>query len=153
MYYLKNLFVGLVTSVAAYLSPISGDIKSLIALFVINFSFGLLAGLLINNEDFSFKKAFRCILEAMAFFVTVSAIYYIGEQKGNSDGALQCVSFVTYSVFYFYGVNVLRNWKQLCTKGSATYKCVSFIHYVISVEFIKKIPFLSNYQKVANSKQ
>lgn len=147
MYYLKNLFVGLVTGVAAYLNPISGDIKSLIALFAVNFLFGLMAGLLVNNETFSFKKAFRCILEAMAFFVLISAIYYIGEQKGNIDGALQCVSFVTYSVFYFYGVNVLRNWKQLCRKGSATHKCVAFIYYVVSVEFIKNIPFLSNYQK------
>lgn len=147
MDYLKSLFVGLVTGIAAYLSPISGDIKSLIALFAINFLFGLLAGLLVNNETFSFKKAFRCVLEAMAFFVLISAIYYIGEQKGNPDGALQCVSFVTYSVFYFYGVNVLRNWKLLCRKGSATYKCVSFIYYIVSVEFIKSVPFLENYKK------
>lgn len=152
MYYLKNLIVGLVTGVAAYLNPISGDIKSLIALFTINFLFGLLAGLLVNNEAFSFKKAFRCILEAMAFFVLISAIYYIGEQKGNPDGALQCVSFVTYSVFYFYSVNVLRNWKQLCRPGSATYKCVSFIYYVVSVEFIKNVPYLCNYQKGVQSK-
>lgn len=88
MYYLKNLFVGLVTGIAAYLNPISGDIKSLIALFAVNFTFGLLAGLLISNETFNFKKAFRCILEAMAFFVLISAIYFIGEQKGNPAGAL-----------------------------------------------------------------
>lgn len=148
MYYLKNLLIGLITSVTAYLNPISGDVKSLIALFVVNFMFGLLAGLLINNESFSFKKAFRCVLEAMSFFVLVSAIYYIGEQKGNPEGSLQCVSFVTYSVFYFYGVNVLRNWKQLCRKESATYKCVSFLYYVVSVEFIKNIPFLDNYKKM-----
>lgn len=72
-------------------------------------------------------------------------IYYIGEQKGNPDGSLQCVSFVTYSVFYFYGVNVLRNWKLLCRTGSTMYKCVSFLYYVVSVEFIKSVPFLSNY--------
>lgn len=147
MYYLKNLVIGLVTSIAAYLNPISGDIKSLIAIFAINFMFGLIAGLLTNNETFNFKKAFRCILDAMAFFVLISAIYFIGEQKGNSDGALQCISFVTYSVYYFYGVNVLRNWKQLCRQGSATYKCVSFIYYIASVEFIKSIPFLENYKK------
>lgn len=147
MHYLKNLLIGLVTGIAAYLNPVSGDIKSLLALFAINFLFGLLAGLLTNGEIFNFKKAFRCILEAMAFFVLISAIYFIGEQKGNSEGALQCVSFVTYSVFYFYGVNVLRNWKLLCRKGSATFKCVSFIYYVVSVEFIKNVPFLSKYQK------
>ncbi|BBK87883.1 hypothetical protein Bun01g_22530 [Bacteroides uniformis] len=55
------------------------------------------------------------------------------------------VSFVTYSVFYFYGVNVLRNWKLLCRTGSTMYKCVSFLYYVVSVEFIKSVPFLSNY--------
>lgn len=154
MYYLKNLFVGLVTGIAAYLHPVSGDIKSLIALFAINFLFGLLAGLLVNNETFSLKKAYRCILEAMSFFVLACAIYYIGEQKGNPDGSLQCVSFVTYSVFYFYGVNVLRNWKLLCRAGSPTHKCVSFLHYVVSVEFIKNVPFLSNYyQKGVNTNQ
>ena len=130
--YMKNLFVGLLTGLAAYLNPISGDIKSLVALFFFNFLFGLAAGLLANNESFSLKKAFRCIIEAMVFFLLVAAIYFIGYHKGNPDGALQCVSFITYSIFYFYGVNIL-----------------SFLYYVVSVEFIKHIPFLTNYQKEA----
>ena len=90
--YMKNLFVGLLTGLAAYLNPISGDIKSLVALFFFNFLFGLAAGLLANNESFSLKKAFRCIIEAMVFFLLVAAIYFIGDHKGNPDGALQCVS-------------------------------------------------------------
>ena len=74
--YMKNLFVGLLTGLAAYLNPISGDIKSLVALFFFNFLFGLAAGLLANNESFSLKKAFRCIIEAMVFFLLVAAIYF-----------------------------------------------------------------------------
>ena len=147
--YMKNLFVGLLTGLAAYLNPISGDIKSLVALFFFNFLFGLPAGLLANNESFSLKKAFRCIIEAMVFFLLVAAIYIVGDHKGNPDGALQCVSFITYSIFYFYGVNILRNLKLMATSGTAFYKVVSFLYYVVSVEFIKPIPFLTNYQKEA----
>ena len=147
--YMKKLFVGLLTGLAAYLNPISGDIKSLVALFFFNFLFGLVAGLLANNESFSLKKAFRCIIEAMVFFLLVAAIYFIGDHKGNPDGALQCVSFITYSIFYFYGVNILRNLKLMATSGTAFYKVVSFLYYVVSVEFIKHIPFLTNYQKEA----
>lgn len=147
--YMKNLFVGLLTGLAAYLNPISGDIKSLVALFFFNFLVGLAAGLLANNESFSLKKAFRCIIEAMVFFLLVAAIYFIGDHKGNPDGALQCVSFITYSIFYFYGVNILRNLKLMATSGTAFYKVVSFLYYVVSVEFIKHIPFLTNYQKEA----
>ncbi|MFS2596609.1 phage holin family protein [Bacteroides fragilis] len=146
---MKNLFVGLLTGLAAYLNPISGDIKSLVILFFFNFLFGLAAGLLANNESFSLKKAFRCIIEAMVFFLLVAAIYFIGDHKGNPDGALQCVSFITYSIFYFYGVNILRNLKLMATSGTAFYKVVSFLYYVVSVEFIKHIPFLTNYQKEA----
>lgn len=147
--YMKNLFVGLLTGLAAYLNPISGDIKSLVALFFFNFLFGLAVGLLANNESFSLKKAFRCIIEAMVFFLLVAAIYFVGDHKGNPDGALQCVSFITYSIFYFYGVNILRNLKLMATSGTAFYKVVSFLYYVVSVEFIKHIPFLTNYQKEA----
>lgn len=145
---LKILFVGLLTQLAAYLNPISGNIKSLIAVFLLNFLFGLFAALLANKESFSFKKAFRCVIEAAALFVLISAIYYVGEHNGNASGALQCVSFIAYAVFYFYGVNIVRNIKTLAEPyGGAFYRLIAFLYYVISVEFIKQIPFLSNYQQ------
>ncbi|EXY14826.1 hypothetical protein M104_0634 [Bacteroides fragilis str. 1007-1-F  len=37
----------------------------------------------------------------------------------------------------------------MATPGTAFYKVVSFLYYVVSVEFIKHIPFLTNYQKEA----
>ena len=105
--YMKNLFVGLLTGLAAYLNPISGDIKSLVALFFFNFLFGLAAGLLANNESFSLKKAFRCIIEAMVFFLLVAAIYFIGDHKGNPDGALQ---------FVYNLLNILLLWREYSTQ-------------------------------------
>lgn len=138
---IKSLFIGIIMGIAAYLNPIAGDIVSMLAVFTLNFIFGLLAALFACNESFSFRKAWKCVTEATIFFVLVCSVYFIGEQKGNSDGALQCISFVSYSVFYFYGVNMLRNMKLLLP-GSRT---IAFIYDVVSIEFAKKIPGLSNY--------
>ena len=151
MDYIKNLIAALFTGLAAYLSPLSGELSSLLAVFLLNFFVGLLAGLIINKESWNFKKAFRCILEATAFLLLICAIYYIGEHKGNPQGALQCVSFVTYSVFYFYGVNILRNLKNLFPNASLGYKVSAFLYYVASVEFVKKIPYLTAY--LSNGKE
>jgi multisubunit Na+/H+ antiporter MnhB subunit len=75
----------------------------------------------------------------------VCCIYWVGEHKGNPDGALQCVSFVTYSVIYFYSVNILRNVKSLLPSGTLGRRVISFLYYVVSVEFVKKIPYLATY--------
>ena len=75
MDYIKNLIAALFTGLAAYLSPLSGELSSLLAVFLLNFFVGLLAGLIINKESWSFKKAFRCILEATAFLLLICSIY------------------------------------------------------------------------------
>lgn len=147
---IKALIIGIITGIAAYLNPIAGDIVSMLAVFTLNFIFGLLAAIVACNESFSFRKAWKCVTEATIFFVLVCAVYFIGQQKDNIEGAMQCISFVSYSVFYFYGVNMLRNMKLLLP-GSRT---IAFIYEVASIEFAKKIPGLSYYinkQKDNNS--
>ena len=142
---IKGFFVSVISAIAAYLNPISGEMQSLLGIFAINFVCGLLTALIANDEHFSFKKAWQAIVQATIFFVLICAIYFIGERKGNQDGALQCVSFVTYAVIYFYACNILRNLKTLLPNGSVAYRAASFLYYVVSVEFVKKIPFLADW--------
>ena len=137
----KALVVSVIAGLMAYLNPISGDLVSMLTVFMLNFFFGLLAAIFVNDKKFKFKKAWKCVKEATIFFVLVVAIFFIGEKKGNMDGAIQCVSFVTYSVFYFYGVNMLRNIKLLFPQS----RTIAFLYDVLSIEFAKKIPGLSNY--------
>lgn len=145
---IRNLLVGLITGLAAYLNPISGEMCSLFGVFFLNFMFGLLAALIANGESFDFKKAFRCIGEASIFFLLVCSVYVIGEKHGDSSGALQCVSFITYSVMYFYAVNIIRNVKNLLRKDSTAYKVALFLYWLLSVEFVKQIPHLQEYLAV-----
>lgn len=126
MEYIRAMVVSVLTGISAFLHPIAGDVYSLVLIFVLNFFFGLINGQLVKGESFEFKKAFRCVCEAAVFFVIVAAIFSIGRLKGNESGAVQCVSFVVYSVIYFYAVNVLRNVKGLFGEGSVAYMVINF---------------------------
>ena len=142
---LKSLIVWAILSIAAYLQPIQGEIEGLIFLFAINFVFGYLADMFANGSGFSFKKAWHCICEATIFFILVCAIYFIGEHKGDTKEAMQCISFVTYAVIYFYSVNIVRNIKNLVKEGSAGHKVACFLYYILTIEFIKNIPILQRF--------
>lgn len=109
---IRHLLVGITIAVWAFLKPIEGDLLSLIIVFFLNFFFGYLSGLIANREDFELKKALRCIAEATIFFVLCCAIYTIGNLKHQPEGALQCVSFVTYVVLWFYTLNILKTSKR-----------------------------------------
>lgn len=149
----KNILVGIFLSVLAYLKPIEGELWSLFLIFFINFLFGYLSGMIAYGEDWNNKKALRCVGEATVFFVLCTAIYAIGRFKGQMSGAVQCVSFVTYVVMYFYSLNVLRNCKKIFREKTAPWHVVSSLYYVLRFEFIKKIPFLSDYLNVSTKEQ
>ncbi len=147
---IKSFIVGIVMAVLAYLKPIEGELWSLFLVFFLNFVFGYLSGMIAKGEDFSIRKAFRCIGEAAVFFILCTAIYAIGRLKGQMTGAVQCVSFITYTIIYFYSTNVLKNLKLVFRRGTAPWSVVSFLYYVLRFEFIKRIPFLSGYLNIGD---
>lgn len=139
------MVVGIIIAVLAYLKPIEGELWSLFLVFFLNFLFGYLSGMIANAEEWDFKKALRCVGEATVFFVLCTAIYAIGRLKGQMDGAVQCVSFVTYLVIYFYGLNILKNCKKIFKKDTAPWHVVSALYFVLRLKFVERIPFLSEY--------
>ena len=147
---IKNIVVGLIAAVAAYLHPIEGDVFAMTWLFGTNFAAGLLADLL-GGGGWDNKKAWRALVEMLIFFALAAVIYVIGYYKQQPSNALQCVSYVTYTMVYFYGVNILKNLKEIFPKDGVAYKAVSFMHWVVSVEFVKKIPYLSAYMGAAEN--
>lgn len=147
----KNVIVAIFLAVLAYLKPIEGELWSLFLIFFLNFLFGYLSGMIANGEEWDNKKALRCVGEATVFFVLCTAVYAIGRLKGQMAGAVQCVSFITYVVMYFYGLNVLRNCKKIFRKETAPWYVFSALYYVLRFEFIKKIPFLSEYLNIQHN--
>lgn len=141
----RNLIVGIVMSVLAYLKPLEGELWALFMIFVVNFIFGYLAGMIAKGEDFQFKKALRCVGEAAVFFFLCTCIYAVGHFKGEDHGALQCVSFITYVVIYFYTTNVMRNLKLMFRRDTPPWQITAFIYYLLRFKFIDRIPYLNEY--------
>lgn len=149
---LRTFVVSIVTALAAYFSPIEGEFQGLIILFSVNFISGLLAAILVDNDKFRFKKAFRCIAELTCLMAFIAAMYSIGERKNDVEGTLQLVSFVSYVVVWFYSQNILRNLKSLFKTGTMHFIC-AFLYYIVSVEFIKRIPYLQQYFDIENERK
>lgn len=141
---IRGLIVCSLASLAAYFHPIQNVLIGIFWVFLLNFVFGLLAGLVRNKECFEFKKAFMCIIEACVFFVIIASVFFVGDYIGNKEGALQCVTSITYVLIYFYTVNIFKNLKLLFPNN----KPIAFIHYVISIEFVTKIPYLDKFLKL-----
>lgn len=146
--YWKSVVTGIVTAILAYLKPIEGEMWSLFLIFLLNFAFGYLSGMVANGEEFEFRKAFKCICEATVFSVLCVAIYALGKLKGQEAGSLQCVSFITYTIIYFYGLNILKNLKKVFQSETAPWMVVAFLYYVLRFKFIERIPFLSDYMNI-----
>ena len=148
--FLREALASIVLAVIAYLKPIEAELWTLFLIFFTNFLFGYLAGMIANNEEWDNKKAMRCVGEATLFFILCTTIYAIGRLKGQMQGALQCVSFITYVIIYFYGLNVLRNCKKIFRKDTAPWLVVAFLYYVLRFKFVEKIPFLQGFLNISS---
>ena len=146
--YLKQIIIGVLLAVLAFIKPIEAELWTLFLIFFLNFGFGYLSGMIANNEEWDNKKAMRCVGEAAVFFVLSVAIYVYGVLKQQEHGALQCVSTITYVVTYFYGLNILKNMKKIFREGTTPWMVVAFLYYVLRFKFVEKIPFLSEFLNV-----
>ena len=133
----------------AYFAPISNVVFVIFYVFLINFLAGLISGIVRQDESFNLKKFFYCVLETMVYYIIVMSVYTVGEQMGNVDGAMQCISGVTYAIIYFYAVNVMRNLQILFPENMT----IKFLYYIVSFEVVKKIPFLQNFLKREDKKE
>ena len=140
----KNVIIGILLAILAYLEPIEGELQTLFLVFFLNFLFGYLSGM-VKGEDFSLKKALVCIGHATVFFVLCAAVYVVGRLKGQMSGAVQCVSFITYLIMYFYGLNILRNCKKIFKEDTPPWHVVNALYFILRFKFIEHIPYLSSY--------
>lgn len=149
----KDIIIGVVLAILAYLKPIEGELSSLMIVFVLNFIFGYLSGMIAKCENFELKKAVVCIGHATVFFVLCAAVYAIGRFKGQMTGSVQCVSFISYLVLWFYGCNILKNLKLIFKRGTPPWYVVSFLYYLMRFKFIEKIPYLTAYFNYAEKEE
>lgn len=145
MEYVKTLVISVLAAVLNYLDPLLGNMQSLVALFLLNFVVGLVAGILKENERFSLHKMLVCFIWAAAICVIICAVYYIGEKNGSPKESLECVRYVVLVAIWAFGTNILRNLCRLAEGYEPAYKLFSLFYEVMSVEILKRIPIINAY--------
>ena len=141
---IKDFIMPILMGLLAFMHPITNFMIAAILLLALNYLFGLTADF-VNGAKWSLKKSFTAFIHAFILLGIIAFTFIIGHYMHNDNGALQCVSYFMYVAIYFFGLNILRNIRELLTKGSPMFMLVDFIYYVLSLQFSEKIPLLKDY--------
>ena len=142
---IKDYLVMMVGVVFSLLSPIQGFMWAMVCLFALNFGFGLLAAI-VKKEGWSTKKALWFFVYCAIFFVTAASVFIIGHFMENEREAVAVVKFMCFMAIYVFGVNILRNWRQVLREGTAWWKLVDLLYYVLTVKFIERFSIVKKWQ-------
>ena len=133
-------------AVVSLLAPIQNFMYAMMLLFGLNFLFGFLADRL-NGKEWETKKAMKFILYCCLFFVAVCALFIIGHLMGEKDQSIAVVKILCWGAIYIFGINIFRNWRDILTPGTAWYKFVDLMYYVLSVKFIERFDWVKSWKK------
>ena len=140
--YFKAVIIGAISELLAFFAPIENNFIALVWLFVLNFIFGLLTDI-IQGKDFSMKKAVACITHATMFFALCASLYGIGYFQHVCNEVLgQCVSSFCWILIYCYSTNIVRNIRGILRKETPAYRTVDLLYGVLTLTFIKTMPFI-----------
>lgn len=117
---------------------------AMIVLFIVNFSFGLLADI-VNGGGWERKKALQFFTQSMVFFLLAFCIFSIGEKMHAHQEAVSSVKYLCTVAVWFFSVNIARNWMNITPRKSVFHRIAYFVYYVLSVQFVERIPFLKRF--------
>jgi hypothetical protein len=141
---IKGFLVAAWAAVISFFMPIGDFMLAMIVLFIVNFSFGLIADI-VNGGGWENKKALQFFGQSTVFFVLMLSVLTVGDKLHDHEEAISGVKYLCSMATYFFAVNISRNWKMIAPKGSVWYRIASFCYYVLSVQFVERIPFLKKF--------
>lgn len=150
---IKRLFVVLVTFIAGYYAPILNFMLAMFILFLLNFFFGLTADIVTNGRKpqekkkiaWENRKAIQFFHQIAIFFVIVAAMYVVGKLQDKVALSNQLTSWLCYATTWFFARNIVRNVLIILPRTSTMYDLFRFVYYVLSVQFLERVPLLKRY--------
>lgn len=143
---LKTLVLTLFGLLTSLFAPILDFMFAMLILLTINMLFGIAADIATGGE-WKWKKASMFFVFCTVFFVCTGGMFAVGHYLHQDAEATLCVKYACFIALWVFGTNILRNWKKMLQKGTATYKFVDILLYVLTVQFVEKLPFVKKYQE------
>lgn len=131
---------------ASLFAPILDFMLAMLLLLTANLIFGI-ASAKANGEEWSWKKALMFFAFCFGLFGTFVLIFLVGHFLHNETEAVFCVKYACLIAVWVFGTNIFRNWRSMLHKGTATYKFVDIMYYILTVQFVEKLPWIKKYQE------
>lgn len=139
----KELFWVLFAALVSVFSPVRNVLILLFIAFMFNILSGIIAGVNVNNEKFSMKKAFNAITQLLFYAACVIFLDYGARLIAEPEIGSLTIKWLTYIVVYFYLANIFRNAHIVYPKSQA----ISFIYELLSTEIFNRLKNYVGYKK------
>ncbi len=143
---LKTLAITIFGLLASLFSPIQDFMVAMMILLTVNLLFGI-ASAVASGEGWSWKKACMFFVFCGGLFFCFASMFAVGHFLHQDAEAVLCVKYACFIAVWVFGTNILRNWRQMLKKGTSTYKFVDILLYVLTVQFVEKLPWVKKWQE------
>lgn len=153
---IKAFLLMVLSALSGFFMPIADLILAILILLGVNFISGWIEDSL-HAEGWKWKKAFKAFSECFFLCGIGAFIFAMGHFMHKSDASVQCLTAIYFAAIWFYCVNILNNWKKILVKDTTIHRFVCFLHFIVSMKFVEKIPYLSEFitieKNVSNSQE
>lgn len=143
---IKGLIITVIGLLTSLFAPIIDFMMAMMILLTINLLFGI-ASARANGEEWSWKKMSMFFVFCGGLFATFASMFLVGHFLHNAAEAALCVKYACFIAVWVFGSNILKNWRKMLVEGTATYKFVDILLYVLTVQFVEKLPFVKKYEQ------
>lgn len=138
--------MGWLASILLYFFPIKELAIAIGIAFIINFSFGIFVGVVIQREGVKFKKAMFAFYEVAVYLVIFTTMFAVSDRMKCYQSALMAMKVLTWAWLYFYASNWSKNLKRIFPDSRG----IAFFYFLLNLEFLKNIPFLKKFEEYEN---
>ena len=149
---LKGLVVTVVGLMASLFAPILDFMMAMLILLTVNLVFGI-ASAWAAGERWSWKKASMFFVFCFGLFGTFASMFAVGHFLHEDAEAALCVKYACFIAVWVFGTNILKNWRKMLKEGTATWKFVDILLYVLTVQFVEKLPWVKKWQSEQEEKR
>jgi Na+/H+ antiporter NhaD/arsenite permease-like protein len=143
---IKSLLVWGGGALLTMLSPIKDFLLALMILFILDFTFGVIADKF-NGEKWEWDKAknfFKNVFYCCVIIVSLFVIGYFLHEAIASEYAVKTFCLVAFVIFF---TKIVKNWRKCLIPGTEWYKLADFLYYLLSFSIVDRLKVYKDYQK------
>jgi phage-related holin len=142
---LYKYLIFLAGCVGAYFEPIRLLVVLVVMLFCLDFATGVWKSVKINRSWEIKSKRLRWSFVKMVVYLSLIALSFVtcGFMQLRVDTAISVAKIEVWAIVYVEGLSIVENLLVIYPKD----KFLRFLHYLLSVEFLKFIPIFGKFLK------